>query len=220
MSIPEIQAVTGASKGILSLWLKPYPLTVEELRKRKQLNQISTIVASSKTRALEREKEGIRTGLVVRYGCSTRTSALEPLAKGKIAESAISLRLAVHGYSVFRSIFDGDRVDLVVGADGTRKYARLQVKWAGCSPTSKGRPVIPLYRRLGCRSALRRKVRYVDLDFDFIIGYDFERDLAYVFASADVATNDFVAAVGAKYEERWDKLHAFLFPNAITTEAA
>ena len=34
-SLREIESLTGAARGSLSLWLKPYPLTEEEKRERR-----------------------------------------------------------------------------------------------------------------------------------------------------------------------------------------
>ena len=219
LSLTEIQRITGASKGILSLWLRPYPLTDEELVKRRR-NASKHLTPLSQARAAERGPKLDRKGSVIRYGKQLSLSDIGTLEKGRIAEAATSLRLAVHGFSVYRSVSDGNRVDLVILDSATMKFSTLQVKWAGSPPSSPGRPIVPLRRKLGCRSAVRHSRRYDKNDFDFIIGYDFEHDAAYVFSQHDVENNISAVSVSDIYRERWDKIHDFFKPEAASTKAA
>ncbi|MGH9941589.1 MAG: hypothetical protein ACRD9R_04415, partial [Pyrinomonadaceae bacterium] len=49
--------------------------------------------------------------------------------KGKIAEAAVWFRLAPHGFEVYQSPFDDDKVDFVVKVPGMGKFLTLQVRY-------------------------------------------------------------------------------------------
>jgi hypothetical protein len=48
--------------------------------------------------------------------------------------------------------------------------------------------------------------RYMDREFDFIVGYDLFRDTAYVFSWDEVSANKTTVTVSKDAAERWDKI--------------
>ena len=201
LSMGEIQRRVGASKGSLGLWLKPHPLDPAELRERR-----AAALRATRARTAAPPRAPDRAAAVQRFGSSVDADGMDVLRKGRIAEAAVSLRLAVLGFSVFKSVFDGDRVDIVVGAPDAPRFAAIQVKWVAKGRGTYGRPVVPLVRSVGCRSAGRRKARYAEHDFDFIVGYDFDGDAAYVFSRAEVAGNAACVTVTDPARESWRKV--------------
>jgi len=120
--------------------------------------------------------------------------------KGRIAESAVALRLTILGLRVFRSVADGDAVDfLVINKKG--RVVKLQVKWI--RKGRYGRPMISLRHAKGER---RIPVRYEPGTFDFIVGYSLEDDKAYVFSSKEVSGLVSMVTVTDSSEEAWYKL--------------
>lgn len=120
-SLREIQVATGVSKGTLSLWLRPYPLTSDEVE----------------TRMRERRRPGPPRkprGEKSRHHRALAGRQLTSEEKGRIAEAAVLFRLALRNFTVFRSAFDGGKVDFLVQPPGTRGLLRLQVRWVkqGC----------------------------------------------------------------------------------------
>lgn len=114
MSLNEIADVTGASKGSLSGWLKPYPLTDEERRERQKVAK--RYVAPKKDR-----------GEVSKYYEAVAGRELTRQEKAKIAESAVAFRLALHGFHIYGSMYDGDKADWVVEVPETGKFHKIQV---------------------------------------------------------------------------------------------
>lgn len=200
-SLSEIAAHVGASKGILSLWLKPYPLTERERGERR--------VAPRKAVSV-RDLPARRHRNVRRFGRTFSTDEMDPVTKGRVAEMAVALRLASYGLTVLRSIFDGSRADLVVGVDGSRVTAVLQVKWISLPPSAYGRPSITLQRKHGVRGTVRRTERYSEADFDFIVGYDFVSDTAYVFSQAETSGNSTSITITDDAAENWGKVAALV----------
>lgn len=188
-SLREIAEITGASKGSLSGWLKPYPLTEEERRERQK---------SAKRYATPKKDRGEES----RLHQATAGRDLSRLEKAKIAEAAVALRLAVHGYHIYGSMFDGDKPDWVVEVPETGKFHKIQVRWVLKKMT--GLPSI----NLKCTVGHNTQCRYAEGDFDFIVGYDLYSDTAFVYSAAEVASRKATVAVSWDHAERWDKLRA------------
>jgi len=118
--------------------------------------------------------------------------------KAKIDEAAILFRLCIHGFSVFCSPFDGDTEDWVVKTGSG--FKKIQVKWV--REQRHGMPSVSLVKTAGHN----KQTRYSDEDFDFIIGYDFFSDIAYVYSKADVSSNRRMISVNKDCAEKWVKL--------------
>ncbi|MDA4120232.1 MAG: hypothetical protein OK436_06555 [Thaumarchaeota archaeon] len=130
LSMNEIRTRLSASKGILSVWLRPYPLTSEEYAKRKSLNKPKP--QPKKARGEESEAYRIATDI-----------QLSTARKGQIAEAAVLFRLVLRGLEPIRPIFEGDCVDWFVRAK--QKILKLQVKFV--SPGNKhGLPLVRITR--------------------------------------------------------------------------
>ena len=185
LSLREIQAQTGVSKGTLSKWLQGMPLDREEVRAKLRLN------GTSKGRA---KADRVESALHRRFGVPMNSHY-----KAKIAEAAILLRAGLLGVDTYQSPFDGDKADWVFDVKG--RLLKGQVKWAA-TPAKHGAPQVKV-RCAGCRSGLRC---YTEGEFDILVGYDLYTDTAYVWTWDEV--KDFTSTVSCwdEAEERWDKI--------------
>jgi hypothetical protein len=188
LSLREIAVITGAAKGSLSLWLKPYRLTEEEKK------------ARSKTakRYITPKKDH---GEESRHNRTVVWQSLSNQRKGRIAEAAIIFRLALYGFDIYTSVFDGDKSDFLVRASEREEIFKLQVRCVH-SPSKHGLPVV----RLKCTEGHNQRRRYKQGEFDFIVGYYLFNDTAYVFSADEVKQHKTYVTVSEKYAERWDKL--------------
>lgn len=187
LSMREIAALTGAAKGSLSLWLKPHPLTAEEKSARSKTAK--RYVTPKKDRGEESK-----------HHKSVVWQKLSRQRKGKIAETAVLFRLALHGFDAYMSISDGDKADWLVEVPDTGKLIKLQVR-SVCS-FKHGLPGV----LLTCTEGHSKRRRYERGEFDFIAGYCLFNDTAYVFSFNEVAQNKTFVAISEKHAERWDKL--------------
>lgn len=181
LSLREIQAQTGASKGSLSNWLRPYPLSPQELSERKR-----------KPRPVLRKPQSVpskyfRGGLLSRQ-------------KGEIAEAAVLFRLALHGLPAFRAQFDNDKADWVVRTPLGLKT--IQVKWA--SHKKQGAPVCSLRCNEG--GSHKGKRPYQEGAFDYLVGYDLYTDTAYVWTWDEVKEKSAGVSISPEAAEAWGKL--------------
>jgi transposase-like protein len=187
MSLREIAAATGAAKGSLSLWLRPYPLTDDERRARSKI---------AKRYVTPKKGHGAESKFY-------RTIAWDSMSrqqKGKVAEAAVFFRLALHGFYIYNSPFDGDKTDWLVEVPETGKILKLQVR---CVNAHKhGLPGV----LLTCAEGHNKRRRYEQGEFDFIIGYYLFNDTAYVFSFDELIKHKTKVAISEKYAEKWDKL--------------
>ena len=188
MSLREISAATGAAKGSLSAWLQLYPLTGEEKKERNKTAK--RYVAPKKSHGVESK-----------HHQAVIWRSLTSQQKGKIAEAAILFRLALHGFNVFTSIFDGDKADWIVEAPGIGKADKLQVRCVN-STLKYGLPNI----LLTCAEGHNGRRRYREGEFDFIVGYYLYNDVAYVYSFDEVVKHKTYITVSEDHAERWDKL--------------
>jgi transcriptional regulator with XRE-family HTH domain len=189
LSLREIAALTGAAKGSLSLWLKPYPLTEEEKRARSKTSR--RYITPKKDRGKESQ-----------HHKAIAWQNLSNQRKGKIAEAAILFRLALYGFDAYISISDGNKADWLVEIPERGKVIKLQVR-SVCS-FKHGLPGI----LLTCAQGHNKRRRYERGEFDFIVGYNLFNDTAYVFSFDEVARNRTFVAISGEHAERWDKLKA------------
>jgi len=189
LSLREIAEVIGASKGALSVWLKPYPLTAEERLQRQKLAR--RFIPPKKDR-----------GEISKFFQVTLGRTLSRQEKAKIAEAAVAFRLVLHGFTVYASPFDGDKADWVVEVPETRKIHTIQVRWARA-----GQAGLP-YIGLQCTVGHSLQKRYLAGDFDFIVGYDLYSDTAFVYSAEEVSSLKATVSINWDYVERWDKLRS------------
>lgn len=191
LSLKEIHKATGAATGSLSTWLKPHPLTKEELRERK----------SSRP-----SRQGIpykdRGGASKHYE-SVIGKDLTGAQKGKIAEAAVLFRLALHGFASYSSASGGDHIDWIVEVPESKRLLRLEVRWAG----EDGKGGLPRVS-LRCSNGRGKSRRYDDSDFDFLVGYDLFTDTAYVFSVVDLGQHRNRITIRPENAERWEKLRS------------
>ena len=183
----EISRELQVAKSSVSTWVRDYPLTEEELREKDRTR--------NRWRAPKKNK-----GPESKFYTSLKDVNLTRDRKAKIAESAVLFRLAVHGFNVFGSVFDGDRTDWLVETP-LSKLVKVQVKWAS-HKHSYGLPVISLR----CTKGHNKQRRYKKGEFDFIVGYDFLTDTAYVFTFDEVQDLATTVTVTAEAAEQWNKL--------------
>lgn len=191
LSLREIHQQTGVSKGTLSNWLKPYPLP-EDVREAKQAVAHEKLQNYIKTvRKRQRPTES-------KFHKALGDRELTPYQKSSIAEAAVLFRLALHRFKVYGSVFDGGTADWVVESPNG-KHLKLQVKFARID--NRGMPIIPLLCSDG-----RTKFRcYREEEFDFVVGYCFFSDTAYVLSFEEVKGKTCYVPQDQD-EERWDKL--------------
>ncbi len=183
LSLTEIAAEVGASKGSVSSWVRDHPLTQEEVTTRHAGRRYS---APMKDRGQESK-----------FHRAVDVGKLDRRQKMKIAESATLFRLSCFSFNSFRPAFDGDRVDWIVQTQ--KGLLKLQVRWAKKIPS--GLPVISLL----CIEEGKQR-RYSREDFDFIAGYDFFSDTAYVYSFDETAHCQTSISISEDAAERWDKL--------------
>lgn len=188
LSLREIAAITGAAKGSLSIWLQPYPLTDEEKKARSKTAK--RYVAPKKSHG---EESKHHQAIVLKN--------LTNQQRGRIAEAAVLFRLVLHGFDIYTSVFDGDKVDCLVHVPESGKILKLQVRWVHSS-SRHGLPVL----RLKCAEGHSNRRRYKEGEFDFIVGYYLYNDTAYVFSFDEVSERQTYISVSEKNSEKWDKL--------------
>jgi len=188
LSLNKLQERIGVAKSTLSLWCHDIPLTSEEL---KGLRQPRTLIPREPESALHKLRPA---------------RGMSRSQKGNIGEAAIILRLAMHGYTVVRSLFEGSKGDVMVEDRSRHKLIRLQVKWA--RQESVGRPVIKITSLTKSRTRQQKRKRYSAADIDFIVGYDYFADIAYVFSMVELADHKQSVSTTPQAAERWDKLLA------------
>ncbi len=186
-SVREIASILGVSKGSVSRWLRGHPLTEQEIATRQ--NRTQRWKAPKKDRGVESK-----------FYLAVKGEDLTRQRKMKIAEAAVLFRLVLHGFVVYGSMFDGDKTDwLVESGDG--RAVRIQVKWARDSK-KYGLPQVSLI----CTEGHNQARRYMDGEFDFIVGYDLLTDTAYVISEEEARQHKTRITISDEYAERWDKL--------------
>lgn len=188
LSAREIHDRLGGDEVVtrptITRWVKDIPLTDEELQAKWRSGQKRIYEPDRQQRFWDRE----------------RVDSYSTQQKGKIAEAAVTLRCAIYGCGVFVSPFDGDTTDrLVETPDG--RLVRLQVRWCGQS-AQWGAPKISLVRVNG----RGKKSRFEKGDFDFLVGYDFFSDNAYVFSWEEVRRHKSTISVTEGAKEAWHKI--------------
>jgi len=185
-SLREIHTLTGVSKGSLSAWLRPHPLT--EVEKAARVQHVMPPRRPPRDRSPESELSKI-----------VRGNTLNGQQVAKVSETAILLRMLAQGFNPFGSVFDGDRADWLVEVPDSGRIWKVQVKTA---IHGRGAPTVPLRRGHTSKSG---PSRYVKGDFDFIVGFDLHADRAYVWSWAEVQQRRCAVSTCPEACERWDK---------------
>lgn len=186
LSLNEIAKQTGIAKSTLSLFLKDYPLSDDELHERRargfnnlNKNRVKYNPVQSKFMAWIKGK------------------SLSTDKKGQIAEAAVLLRLRFLDFQVFTTP-ENSRTDFVVSRSDLTKLVRLQVKWA--RRDDFGRPAVKLTTGEG------KTIRLVTKETcDFVIGYDLETDTAFVMP-IQICEGKKLKSCDEQYSEAWHLL--------------
>jgi hypothetical protein len=191
LSLKEIEAKLGVSRGSLSSWLRQFPLTEEErlqkVREKKRGN-------SWGSKRIRREES--------KYHRMVAPGPLTSHRRAKIAEAAVLFRLTLQGFTAYASCFDGEKVDWLVIEEATGRVLRVEVR---CVHMQKyGYPFI----RLRCSDGRGRCRRMRQDEFDILVGYDLYIDTAYVFTAQELENHSACVSACPDAAERWDKLRA------------
>lgn len=190
MSIESIAKELNVSKGSVSVWLRDIPLTPEEKHSR--------YVENGKNSKFRIRK--LTPKIISSKFFNWVKKPLNNNQKGKIAESAAILRLTVLQYNVYKSVFDGEKIDIVTQTLDGMGFLKLQVRWA--FKAKHGSSTISIT----CSNGRRNSRRYQDNEFDFIIGYEFETDTCYVYSKNDIKHLKRQVSLNESNKEAWDKL--------------
>lgn len=184
LSLDEISARTGVAKGTLSVWLRKHPLTNSEKLARR----------NSAHSARRHQKLLLESKFYKIAGSPSRER------KGKIAEAAVLFRLALNGFNVFSSVFDGDRIDYLVEVPETGRVTRVEVRWA--RQGKFGNPSVQLLKHSG-----RENTKHISEDrADYLVGYDLFTDTAFVFDRTEFSSVRATLSMRADAAEAWTKL--------------
>ena len=180
----------GVPTSTIRVHLSPYKLSPQDLKLRAKL---PSSMPRSKKASLD-----VNGFPRPHWMESIDFAKLSTSQRGAIAEAAVLFRLAVNGFSVYGSPFDGDRIDWIVKAPNG-KLSTLQV--CHVSRFRYGRPLIRL-----TRASHGKSTRFRQSVVNFIIGYDFHNDAAYVFSATEVENNLTAITVTVAVLEAWSKL--------------
>jgi hypothetical protein len=184
MSIREIRKILPVAQSTLSLWLRDTPLNEKEIRKKRSEKMKGNKHRQKDQGHPSKHYRGV--------------AHLSRKDKGRISESAVLFRLALHGYEVYGQEFGNQSCDwLVVTPSGVK---RLEVRWA--SQKKDGLPIISLQKSNGRGGSKRAPSG----SFDVLVGYDLYSDTAYVFTSKEITHLSTGVSVSPESAERWDKL--------------
>jgi len=190
----EISKILKCPKTTVHYWLKKLPLTKEELSQMsseriKRLHKEGKIKSHKKDRGTESKFFGI-----------VKDEKLTRARKAKIAEAAILFRLVLHGFDVYSSIFDGDRIDFIINYKGRIKKIQVKSVQEGSKSVL---PHIPLVSTSGGLCHGIYSYRYKEEDFDFIVGYDLLTDKAYIFSFDETKHLKSSITIRDDAEENW-----------------
>lgn len=188
LSLDAIAKTIGIPLSTISLWVRDFPLTKEEIRQRQVDNAKHLNVLNKKERKPTSKW----------FVFCNQFIAWSKMEMANLAEAAIIFRFAMLKMPVYSSLFDGDKVDFVIKIGD--KLAKIQVR--KCRDGTHGLP----YISLKCANGRHALKRYDKGDFDFLIGYDLRSDTAYVFNETEVAHLGRAVTITDEAEEAWWKL--------------
>jgi len=182
LSLSQISIITGVSKGTLCGWLRGHVLP-----KHVTISLSSRTGISHRGMRKDRGAESSLHKMIV--------NKLSRNQIGRISEAAVLLRLVIAGCNPFLSPFDGEKADWLAETPNGN-IVKIQVK--ACKRGRSGLPFISLTCSDG--------KRYMDGDFDFIIGYDLFTDVAYVWSWSELLQNRSRVTITKDAAERWGKV--------------
>lgn len=191
LSVPEIVRRTGLPKTSVAFWVRGIPLTKEEVRCR----------LSVAGRLRDRPGPRVPRGEESKFHKVIPLTSLAPAQRGRLAELAVSYRLCLMGLEIYGAVCDGGKVDFIVRDPKTARLQTIQVKLVKESSNAT-LPSIDLR----CSAGRGRLRRYAEGEFDFIVGYDYVTDTAYVFSWEEAATKAKAITVRQDAAEAWHKL--------------
>lgn len=195
LSIKAIAKELGVAKSSVSVWLRDIPLNDEEKRLR--------YVKAGK----DSQENGINPPRVQKEPIQSIIKKLSENRnfnsnqKGKIAEAATMLRFAVLQMDIYKSVFDGEKLDFIIQAPDSSKLIKIQVKWTRRSCKNNQASM-----SLRCSNSRKSTRRYTNEEFDFIIGYDLESDTCYVYSQKEVEHINTCIVCSSEYAEAWQKI--------------
>jgi len=187
LSYHEISELLEVPKATLSGWLRHIRLPPEIL-KAKMSNR------GNRNPKKERGVESVLHQLVPE-------AQLTPGQKAEVAETAVLLRLILHGMRPFRPVFNGAKADWLIENPLSGQTSKIQVKWASCWGSS-GLPVVGLR----CAKGHHTIRNYLQGEFDFLVGYDYFTDTAYVWTWEEVKHLKAAITVHPDAAEAWHKI--------------
>lgn len=173
LSLPEILKLVPVARSTLSLWLRAYPLTMGELKARRQVN-------SQRARDIRLRSVGER-------GPSGEWSTRPKLSKSDLGEACrqmICAKLLLQGMVVFRPLTEDTPVDLVI-LTPTGRFLKCQCK---CIFRANGKTCHHMsfcsVRKWG-PSNRAVKHTYTPDEVDVFLGYCVDNDSVYVIPYKD-----------------------------------
>jgi len=187
LSVKALAKRLSLSASSVSAIVKPFPLTTEEKVSRMEANGRKS---GGLLRQYDRKPES-------EHHQKFKISSFPKMQKAKIAEAAAIFRLLLIGASIYKSVFDGDKYDLIVEVDGT--LLKIQVKSV---LDTKPSPSISLR----CSQGRGKFRKYKPEEYDYIIGYDLFSDTAYVWSYAETSDLNSSVTISAQAEDAFHKL--------------
>lgn len=199
LSLRGIAERTGAAKGTLSGWLKPYPLSDEE-------KAAHTSAARQRDLACGKvwgHQPKPRPPRVASFS-SEDWDGLPTADKGFVSELAVMTRLSKLRVTIFRPASDCSRCDMIAMLDDGATV-KIQVKTVRYAKSGIGMPFI-FFQKSNGRGVVSS---YRKCDFDILVGYDPRCDVAYVLTWANIKNNATGVSVKSEYAEAWSSLDEF-----------
>ncbi|MBS1722761.1 MAG: hypothetical protein JSS66_07175 [Armatimonadetes bacterium] len=197
LSLAAIASRLKVSKSSVSKWVRKYPLSTETLTARQECAINLSIDIRRQKRARREAERAIGSPYRRLFDGRAYTSS----EKGKIAEAAVLLRLAMLQLEVYKSFFDGDKIDMIVSKDGI--LMKLQVRFARAG--RHGNP----YVSLQCSNGRKKMRTYTQGELDVLIGFDMLANTCHVFHFDEIKANRRCATCNKENAETWDKLETW-----------
>lgn len=191
-SLREIRQDTGVGISTISLTLRDYPLTDDELKVRRE----RTLKLARKANMARAQCHRVVDG---KFWEAIQVRAKTTDQRGAIAEAAVIFRMKVWGFVPHIPMCPGGKSDVIVSIPETGRHHRVQIKCVRRG--TYGSPHCSLKSRRDGASS----VRYGHDDFDFFVGYDLREDICYVFRYAEIKRFKSHLSVSTEAIERWDK---------------
>lgn len=116
LSIKAIHKKIGASVGSLSVWLRDYPLSQEEI-----ISKIGEAQKLRREKFLQKREDS-------KYYNMLNGRELSKHEKMKVSESAVLFRLVLNGFNPYCSVFDGDKIDWLVVDPCNMNIIKVEVR--------------------------------------------------------------------------------------------